>query len=214
MNDSEAHRAAGQNTPRACRLLTGLLAATLACSRPQAPLPANPVFTISMVAVDPGRDVLVIEIENRSDRPLHFPEPERWNFANLIKVGFRAFQPVIPTAAPRLVTTAQPNRDGDMMQVHWVLPAEEELDIPPRSRERRTFQVPAQIGGGRYSLGLVVVGRAQSRWLTVEEPVFGPRRANLPGPVRWLATVIFGCLLAAFAALASLLWPFGKKEST
>lgn len=192
----------------------GLLSATLACSQPQAPPPANPIFTVSVVAVDPGRDVLVIEIENRADRPLHFPEPERWNFANLIKVGFRAFQPVIPVEAPRLITTAQPNRDGDMMQVHWVLPVENELDIAPRSREQRTFRVPRHVGGGRYSLALVVVGRAQGQWLTVEEPVFGARRANLPGPVRWLAAVIFGSLLAAFAALASLLWPRGRKVST
>ncbi len=212
MNDSEAHEAAGRNTPRAYRLLTALLAATLACSQPQAPPPTDPLFTVSVVAVHPGRDTLVIEIENRSGRTLHFPEPERWNFANLIKVGFRAFQPVIPAEAPRLITTDQPNRDGDMMQVHWVLPAEKESDIAPRSREQRTFRVPPRVGGGRYSLGLVVVGRAQGQWLTIEEPVFGPRRASLPGPVRWLAAVIFGCLLAAFAALASLLWPRGSRE--
>lgn len=214
MKDSEAHEAAGPKTPRAFRLLTGLLLlASLACSRPQAPLPKDPLFTVSVVVAYPGRDTLVIEIDNRSDRPLHFPEADRWNFANLIKVGFRAFQPVIPVEAPRLITDAQPNRDGDMMQVHWVLPAEKELDIAPRSREQRTFRVPRPVGGGRYSLALVVVARAQGRWLTIEEPVFGPRSANLPGPVRWLAAVIFGCLLSAFAALASLVWPRGRRQS-
>lgn len=211
MNDSEAHRAAGQNTLRAYRLLGGLLTATLACSSPPAPPPSDPLFTVSVVAADRGRDILVIEIENRSDRTLHFPEPERWNFANLIKVGFRGLQPVIPVEAPRLITAAQPNRDGDMMQVHWVLPAEKELDIAPRSREQRTFRVPEPIDGGRYSLALVVVGRARGQWLTIEEPVFGPRRAGLPAPVRWLAAVIFACLLAAFAALTSLVWPLGRK---
>lgn len=167
-----------------------------------------------MVAVDQVRGTLVIEIENRASRPLHFPEPERWNYANLIKVGFRAFQPVIPTEAPRNVSEQQPNRDGDMMRVHWVLPLETELDVASSSRERRTFQVPEAIGGGRYSLALVVVARAQERWLTVEEPVLGKRSAGLPGSVRALAFVIFASLVLASAAFISLARPRDRSATT
>ena len=215
MNESEAHKAARKAGPRVRRLLAGgLIIGALGCARPVDPTPEDPIFKVSVVAVDQVRGTLVIEIENRASRPLHFPEPERWNYANLIKVGFRAFQPVIPTEAPRNVSEQQPNRDGDMMRVHWVLPLETELDVASSSRERRTFQVPEAIGGGRYSLALVVVARAQERWLTVEEPVLGKRSAGLPGSVRALAFVIFASLVLASAAFISLARPRDRSATT
>jgi hypothetical protein len=205
VNDSAPYAAAGRRGAREAVL--GILIASFGCARDSPAPPGDPVFRVSISITDPVRQVLALEIENLSTRPLHFSDPDRWNFANLIKVGFRGYQSVISVEAPRAVSDRQPDRDGDMLKVHWVLPIEDGREIAARSRERWTVRVPEAVGGGRYSLALVVVARAQERWLTVEEPVLGRRTADLPGPARWLAFVIFGCLLLASGALISLALP-------
>jgi hypothetical protein len=201
-------------TSRARRLASmALLIGSSACARSATPPMVDPIFEVSVYASDRAGGTLTLEIENRSNRPLHIPDPDRWNFANLIKVGFRAYQSVIPTEAPGAVSDRPPDRDGDMAEVHWVLPLEDARDIAARSRERRTIRVPETLGAGRYSLALVVTGRAQERWLTIEEPVLGPRTANLPGSVRGLAFVVFGCLLLGAGALISIALP-GNRGAT
>jgi hypothetical protein len=199
-------RLAGR-APAGCAALALVVSGSLGCSGALPRYPEDPVFRLSVRETPGATDTLLLEIENRSNRALHFSDPERWNYVNLVKVGFRVYQPVFPVEARRAISDRAPDRDGDMVRVRWVLPVEGGAEIDARSRAERTIRVPEDLGGGRYSLALVVVARAQGRWLTVEEPVLGPRTAALPGAVRALAGLVLGCLLLAGWSVLSLLRP-------